>query len=106
MSQYGYGQNQYNPNAPMAANPGYPKQSYGNQQYGGQQQSNYPPPNGGFSGEQQQPYQMNQQQYPQQQYQPPPNEPPVNYGSKPEEGERFRPKKVSVPLECGSCRMG
>jgi len=38
---------------------------------------------------------MNQPQYPQQQYNQN-QDAPVDYGSKPQEGERFRPKKVRV----------
>lgn len=82
--------------------PQQPNQAYGG--YGQQQQQQQPNGNwggeggGNWNGQQQGNYQMNAPLYPQQQYNNNNNnnqQAPVDYGSKPQEGERFRPKKVS-----------
>ncbi|KAL7417547.1 DUF580-domain-containing protein [Mrakia frigida] len=81
--------------------PQQPNQAYGG--YGQQQQQQQPNGNwggeggGNWNGQQQGNYQMNAPLYPQQQYNNNNNnnnqQAPVDYGSKPQEGERFRPKK-------------
>lgn len=98
-----YTQNDYSHSAPIAANPGYPQAP---QPIYSSQQPPYPPPTGypqQFAQPQQQ-YGMNQQSYPQQAYNVPQSEqqPPVKYDG-PQEGERFRPKKVTPLPHPPSC---